>query len=107
MNLPNRLTCSRFLLTVGFVVVLSTKWRFANCVGLVLFALAGVTDYLDGSLARSRNLVTDFGKLMDPLADKIMQRRRSPNSKVLSLRFVHHSVDHYIEQLEAMAQLIS
>jgi CDP-diacylglycerol--glycerol-3-phosphate 3-phosphatidyltransferase len=72
MNLPNRLTCSRFVLTLAFVAVLSTKWPFANCVGLILFALAGVTDYLDGSIARSRNLVTDFGKLMDPLADKIM-----------------------------------
>ena len=72
MNLPNRLTCSRFLLTVLFVAVLSTKWHFANCAGLLLFALAGFTDYLDGSIARSRGLVTDFGKLMDPLADKIM-----------------------------------
>jgi CDP-diacylglycerol--glycerol-3-phosphate 3-phosphatidyltransferase len=72
MNLPNRLTCSRFLLTVVFVAVLSTKWPFANCAGLILFVLAGITDYLDGSIARSRSLVTDFGRLMDPLADKIM-----------------------------------
>jgi CDP-diacylglycerol--glycerol-3-phosphate 3-phosphatidyltransferase len=72
MNLPNRLTCSRFFLTAAFVAVLSTRWAFANCAGLLLFALAGITDYLDGSIARSRNLVTDFGKLMDPLADKIM-----------------------------------
>ncbi len=72
MNLPNRLTCSRFVLTATFVVVLSIKWPFANCTGLILFALAGLTDYLDGAIARKRNLVTDFGKLMDPLADKIM-----------------------------------
>ena len=72
MNLPNRLTCARFVLTAFFVAVLSTKWAFSNCVGLLLFIVAGITDYLDGSIARSRNLVTDFGKLMDPLADKIL-----------------------------------
>ncbi|MDB6154873.1 MAG: pgsA [Chthoniobacteraceae bacterium] len=72
MNLPNQLTVGRFFLTLVFVVLLSTEWRFANTAGLLLFAIASVTDYLDGEIARRRNLVTDFGKLMDPLADKIM-----------------------------------
>jgi CDP-diacylglycerol--glycerol-3-phosphate 3-phosphatidyltransferase len=72
VNLPNRLTCARFALTALFVAVLSTKWAFANCLGLTLFILAGITDWLDGAIARSRNLVTDFGRLMDPLADKIL-----------------------------------
>jgi CDP-diacylglycerol---glycerol-3-phosphate 3-phosphatidyltransferase len=72
MNLPNQLTCARFVLTVLFVAILSTRWPFANTAGLVLFILAGITDYLDGAIARSRGLITDFGKLMDPLADKIM-----------------------------------
>ena len=72
MNLPNQLTCARFVLTVIFVVVLSIRGPFANSIGLVLFILAGITDYLDGAIARSRGLITDFGKLMDPLADKIM-----------------------------------
>ena len=72
MNLPNRLTAARFVLTFIFVATLSAEWRFARTSGLIIFILAGITDYLDGAIARSRNLVTDFGKLMDPLADKIM-----------------------------------
>jgi CDP-diacylglycerol---glycerol-3-phosphate 3-phosphatidyltransferase len=72
MNLPNQLTCARFVLTIVFVAILSTRWQFANTTGLILFILAGITDYLDGAIARSRGLITDFGKLMDPLADKIM-----------------------------------
>jgi len=72
MNLPNQLTTARFFLTGIFVVALSTNWSFHFTAGLIVFVIAGVTDYLDGSIARSRNLVTDFGKLMDPLADKIM-----------------------------------
>jgi CDP-diacylglycerol---glycerol-3-phosphate 3-phosphatidyltransferase len=72
MNLPNRLTAARFVLTVLFVAALSSQWRYAHTAGLLLFVLAGLTDYLDGSIARKRNLVTDFGKLMDPMADKIL-----------------------------------
>ena len=72
MNLPNRLTAARFVLTFIFVATLSAEWRFARTAGLIIFILAGITDYLDGAIARRRNLVTDFGKLMDPLADKIM-----------------------------------
>lgn len=72
MNLPNQLTIARFFLTILFVASLSVQWPWANTVGLILFILASITDYLDGEIARRRNLVTDFGKLMDPLADKIM-----------------------------------
>ena len=72
MNLPNQLTVARFFLTIIFVAALSSEWRFGYTMGLVLFIAAGVTDYFDGAIARRRNLVTDFGKLMDPLADKIM-----------------------------------
>jgi CDP-diacylglycerol--glycerol-3-phosphate 3-phosphatidyltransferase len=72
MNLPNQLTCARFVLTIFFVAILSTHWAFANTTGLILFVLAGLTDYFDGEIARARGLITDFGKLMDPLADKIM-----------------------------------
>ncbi len=72
MNLPNQLTVARFFLTIIFVAALSSGWRFGCTTGLVVFIAAGVTDYFDGAIARRRNLVTDFGKLMDPLADKIM-----------------------------------
>lgn len=74
MNLPNKLTVSRFALTVVFLWVLfwpvPVPYRYT--LALVFFCLAGVTDFLDGRIARSRNLITNFGILMDPLADKIM-----------------------------------
>jgi CDP-diacylglycerol--glycerol-3-phosphate 3-phosphatidyltransferase len=72
MNLPNQLTIARFFVTMVFVADMSLDWRFSNTVGLFLFVVAGITDYADGAIARSRNLETDFGKLMDPLVDKIM-----------------------------------
>ena len=74
MNLPNKLTVSRFGLTVVFLVALFWPWEipFRNTFALFFFCLAGVTDFLDGRIARSRNLITNFGILMDPLADKIM-----------------------------------
>lgn len=72
MNLPNQLTVARFGLTIGFVAALSSSWRFGNTVGLLIFIAAGITDYYDGAIARKRSLVSDFGQLMDPLADKVM-----------------------------------
>ena len=72
MNLPNQLTVGRFFLTLLFVAALSSSWAWAYTAGLVLFSLASITDYADGEIARRYNLVTDFGKLMDPLVDKIM-----------------------------------
>jgi CDP-diacylglycerol--glycerol-3-phosphate 3-phosphatidyltransferase len=72
MNLPNKLTASRFVLTVLFLWVLFSPIRYNDTLALIFFCLAGVTDFLDGRIARSRKLITNFGKLMDPLADKIM-----------------------------------
>ncbi len=72
MNLPNRLTVCRFFLTVLFVFCLSSSFPFSRTAGLILFIAAGITDYMDGAIARRWSLVTDFGKLMDPLVDKIM-----------------------------------
>jgi CDP-diacylglycerol--glycerol-3-phosphate 3-phosphatidyltransferase len=72
MNLPNKLTVSRFVLTALFLWVLFSPLRFNDTLALVLFCIASFTDFLDGKIARSRNLITNFGKLMDPLADKIL-----------------------------------
>jgi CDP-diacylglycerol---glycerol-3-phosphate 3-phosphatidyltransferase len=72
MNLPNKLTISRFLLTVAFLAVLFSRMVLHETICLVLFIAGGVTDFLDGYLARRRNLITNFGVLMDPLADKIL-----------------------------------
>ena len=72
MNLPNKLTASRFALTVAFLIVMFSKMAYHETIALLLFCTAGVTDYLDGLIARRRKLITNFGILMDPLADKIM-----------------------------------
>jgi CDP-diacylglycerol---glycerol-3-phosphate 3-phosphatidyltransferase len=86
MNLPNKLTISRFAMTLLFVVCMSMGerweelhapgraqgWNFGYSAAFILFVAASVTDFLDGHLARKHGLVTNFGKLMDPLADKVM-----------------------------------
>ncbi|HLH54902.1 MAG TPA: CDP-diacylglycerol--glycerol-3-phosphate 3-phosphatidyltransferase [Verrucomicrobiae bacterium] len=68
MNLPNKLTISRFILTIAFLAVLPIEQTIA----LVLFVAGGISDFLDGYIARRDKLITNFGILMDPLADKIM-----------------------------------
>jgi CDP-diacylglycerol--glycerol-3-phosphate 3-phosphatidyltransferase len=88
MNLPNRLTIARLFLTAGFVASMTLAWRWKSPVGadwtpilswswgytagLIFFVVASITDYFDGAIARQRDLVTDFGKLMDPVADKVL-----------------------------------
>ena len=72
MNLPNKLTLSRFVLTVAFLIVMFSRMPFHETIALVLFVAAGISDFLDGQIARRRKLITNFGILMDPLADKIM-----------------------------------
>ena len=73
MNLPNKLTVLRMVMVPIFVVIMMiSNALWADIVGLVLFVAASLTDMLDGKIARKYNLVTDFGKFMDPLADKFM-----------------------------------
>ena len=74
MNLPNRLTLARIIMVPFFVAVLITDifGRYSKWVALAIFVLASLTDLLDGKLARKYNLVTNFGKFMDPLADKLL-----------------------------------
>lgn len=72
MNLPNRLTVMRMILVPFVVAALLYPFPHHYLVALLLFAAASYTDHLDGKIARRDNLVTDFGKFMDPLADKVM-----------------------------------
>ncbi|HEY1582223.1 MAG TPA: CDP-diacylglycerol--glycerol-3-phosphate 3-phosphatidyltransferase [Chthoniobacterales bacterium] len=72
MNWANRLTLGRLVLTVFFVLSLSSAWAHGRTIALLLFAVAGITDYFDGEIARRYGFVTNFGKLMDPLVDKVM-----------------------------------
>ena len=72
MNLPNKLTLLRVFLIPFFLVCMYVKFPFHYLAALVIFSAASITDALDGKIARSRNLVTNFGKFLDPLADKVL-----------------------------------
>jgi len=72
MNLPNILSLCRILLAVLFTLFMSMGDHWALTAALFCFLLASLTDWLDGYLARKLNLITDLGKLLDPLADKIL-----------------------------------
>ena len=72
MNLPNKLTLGRMIATPLFMAAFAFDFPNHYLVALVLFAAASLTDLIDGKIARSRNLVTNFGKFLDPLADKML-----------------------------------
>ncbi|MCQ2520365.1 MAG: CDP-diacylglycerol--glycerol-3-phosphate 3-phosphatidyltransferase [Lachnospiraceae bacterium] len=73
MNLPNKLTVLRMILVPVFVFICMSTWLpFNFYFALFIFVVASLTDMLDGKIARARNLVTNFGKFMDPLADKLL-----------------------------------
>ena len=72
MNLPNKLTLLRILLVPVFLVCMYVQFPYHFTAALLVYAAASITDALDGKIARSRNLVTTFGKFADPLADKIL-----------------------------------
>ena len=80
-NLPNVLTVLRIMLVPALVVALLGNTPAGDVLAAVVFALASLTDFVDGYLARARDSVTTFGKLMDPLADKLLiVARASPSS---------------------------
>ena len=72
MNLPNRLTLVRVLLTPILLAVMTIDFQNNMAVALAIFVLASVTDWLDGQLARRNNMITTFGKFLDPIADKML-----------------------------------
>jgi CDP-diacylglycerol--glycerol-3-phosphate 3-phosphatidyltransferase len=72
MNLPNVLTLIRMPLTFAIVAFMYGRWPWAATLACGLFVVAGVTDWLDGKLAREQNIVSDLGKFMDALADKVL-----------------------------------
>jgi len=72
MNLPNKLTLLRILLIPVFVIIMMLDFTNHYLMACLIFIIASITDALDGHIARKNNLVTDFGKFMDPLADKLL-----------------------------------
>ena len=84
MNLPNILTVSRILLTIFFIKFLLKSGFSSSVIAAAIFTVASLTDYLDGYIAKKRNLISNFGKIMDPIADKFL---------VLSAFFVFMRLD--------------
>ena len=72
MNIPNKLTVLRLVLIPVFIAAVMIDFPFRFIVAAAVFAIAAITDTLDGAIARKYNMITDFGKLLDPLADKIL-----------------------------------
>ena len=72
MNLPNKLTVARIIMTPLFMAAMLIEFLHHSLVAVLLFAVAALTDLLDGKIARARGIVTNFGKFLDPLADKML-----------------------------------
>ncbi len=72
MNTPNKLTLARMIATPVFMAIMLFSFPYNYTVSLFLFIAASLTDMIDGQMARKNNMVTDFGKFMDPLADKML-----------------------------------
>ena len=72
MNLPNKLTVLRIVLTPFYLAAMLIDFQYHHLVAALIFIVASVTDFLDGNIARKNNIVTTFGKLCDPVADKML-----------------------------------
>lgn len=88
MNTPNKLTLARMIATPIFMATMLIEFPYHYIVSLVLFAAASLTDMIDGKMARKYNLVTDFGKFLDPLADKMLT-----TSAYLGFMFLYSAAD--------------
>lgn len=102
MNTPNKLTVARMIATPIFMATMLINFPYHYFVSLVIFALASLTDMLDGKMARKYNLVTDFGKFLDPLADKMLT-----TAAYLGFMFLYCSVPgNYGWQLTAIVFIV-
>lgn len=72
MNLPNKLTVLRVILAPILLIVMMIDFKFNMGLSLLIFIIASLTDLFDGKIARKRNLITTFGKFLDPIADKLL-----------------------------------
>lgn len=72
MNLPNKLTIARIIMTPIFLICLLVEFPFHYLAAMLIFIIASLTDMIDGKMARKHNLITNFGKFLDPIADKML-----------------------------------
>lgn len=101
MNTPNKLTLARIIATPVFMATMIIDFPFHYLVSLVLFAAASLTDMIDGKIARKYNLVTDFGKFLDPLADKMLT-----TAAYLGFLFIFASNGLYARQMTAIVFIV-
>lgn len=101
MNTPNKLTVARMIATPIFMATMLINFPFHYSVSLVLFALASLTDMIDGKMARKYNLVTDFGKFLDPLADKMLT-----TAAYLGFMFLFSRLDDYGWQMTTIVFIV-
>lgn len=73
LNLPNKLSIFRLVLVPVFILIYFSNWPYSYIIAALIFGIAGLTDLLDGYLARKYNMITILGKVLDPLADKLLQ----------------------------------
>ncbi len=101
MNTPNKLTVGRIIATPFFMAAMLFEFPYHYVVALVLFIGASLTDMIDGKMARKYNLVTDFGKFLDPLADKMLT-----TAAYLGFIFVYGNSKSFCWQITAITFLI-
>lgn len=101
MNTPNKLTIGRIIATPFFMAALMIDFPYHYTVALILFIAASLTDMIDGKMARKYNLVTDFGKFLDPLADKMLT-----TAAYLGFIFIFASNHTYARQMTAIVFIV-
>lgn len=101
MNTPNKLTMARMIATPVFMFTMLCCFPYRYVVALVLFVAASLTDLIDGKLARKHNLITDFGKFLDPLADKMLT-----TAAYLGFIFVYADKPGYCWQITAITFIV-
>ena len=89
LNLPNKLTLIRMFLAPIYLALMLIEFPYHYIVALAVFAVASLTDMLDGKIARKNNLITVFGKLLDPLADKMLTTPRR-SARIYARGLVQH-----------------
>ena len=101
MNTPNKLTLARMIATPIFMATMLIDFPYHYLVSLILFTAASLTDMIDGKMARKYNLVTDFGKFLDPLADKMLT-----TSAYLGFMFLFAKMQHFGWQMTTIVFIV-
>ena len=103
MTTANKLTLARVALIPVFLVILYLDFPYARCAAFGVFVVACLTDFVDGYIARHYNQVTDFGKFMDPLADKVLVMAALRNA-VIVLTTAYSGIEYFIKNADVFRE---